>query len=156
MTMETYQQKQKVVGPVDFLVVKFPGNKFTGTIAPEIHRLQDEGIVRIIDFLFIRKDEAGNVEPFEVSELGEGVRKAFEAITENVSGEWFSQNDVDIIGAGLPNGTSAGAILYENTWAVRLVKAFMENGAEVLEQGRITADRVDQVFNERISPGARG
>ncbi len=75
---------------------------------------------------------------------------------ENVNSEWFSQNDVDIIGAGLPNGTSAGAILYENTWAAKLVEAFRENGAELLEQGRITADRVDEVFNERISPKARG
>ncbi len=65
MTMEA-MQKQKVVGPVDYLVVRFPGNKFTGTIAPEMHRLQDEGIVRIIDFLIIRKDEAGNVEPIEM------------------------------------------------------------------------------------------
>jgi hypothetical protein len=58
-----------------------------------------------------------------------------------------------MLGADLPNNTSAGAILYENTWAARATAAFMDAGAEVIEQGRIRADQVDMVFNERIAPG---
>ncbi len=65
MTMETQQATREVIGPVDYLIVRFPGNKFTGKIAPELRRLQDSGIVRVIDIILVRKDEKGNVESFE-------------------------------------------------------------------------------------------
>jgi hypothetical protein len=139
---------------VDYLVVRFQGNKFSGKIAPELRRLQEDGIIRIMDFLFISKDEEGNIESFEISDLGPEAMRDFEALVGK-AGAWFSQNDVELIGADLANNSSAGAILYENTWAVRATQAFMEAGAEVIEQGRIRADQVDMVFNERIAPGAR-
>jgi hypothetical protein len=153
--MEVQQQVSKVEGPVDYLILRFPGNKFTGKIAPELRRLQEEGIIRIMDFLFISKDGAGNVESFEISDLGRDAMRDFERIVGNIGG-WFSQNDVELIGADLANNSSAGAVLYENTWAIRATRAFMEAGAEIIEQGRIRADQVDLVFNERIAPGARG
>jgi hypothetical protein len=153
--MEVQQQVSRVEGPVDYLILRFPGNKFTGKIAPELRRLQEEGIIRIMDFLFISKDGAGNVESFEISDLGTDAMKDFESLVGKVGG-WFSQNDVEMIGADLPSNSSVGAILYENTWAVRATRAFREAGAEVLEQGRIRADQVDLVFNERVAPGARG
>lgn len=155
MTMEIQRQVSKVEGPVDYLILRFPGNKFTGKIAPELRRLQEDGIIRVMDLLFISKDGAGNVESFEISDLGTEAMRDFEALVGNASG-WFSQNDVELLGADLPNNSSAGAILYENTWAVRATRAFRDAGAEVIEQGRIRADQVDQVFNERVAPGARG
>jgi hypothetical protein len=152
--MEAHKMGHRVVGPVDYLILKFPGNRFTGKIAPELIRLQEEGIIRVMDILFISKDEAGNVQSFEISDMGTEAMRDFSAIVGSVGG-WFSQNDVELLGADLPNNTSAGAILYENTWAVRATNAFMEAGAEVLEQGRIRADQVDMVFNERIAPKTR-
>lgn len=153
MTMEAQQMTRRVEGPVDYLVLRFPGNKFSGRIAPELSRLQEEGIIRIMDFLFISKDEAGNVGSFEISDVGTEAMRDFGPIVGKIGG-WFSQNDVELIGADLPKNSSAGAVLYENTWAVRATRAFRDAGAEVIEQGRIRADEVDLVFNERIAPGA--
>ena len=47
----------KVMGPVDYLLIKFPGNKFTGKIAPELARLQKEGLIRVLDLVFMVKDQ---------------------------------------------------------------------------------------------------
>jgi hypothetical protein len=147
MTMEAYQQKQKVNGPVDFLVVKFPGNKFTGNIAPELRRLEDTGIVRVIDLIFIRKDEGGNVESFEVTDLGREAENAFQTFAGK-TGEWLTQDDVEIIGNELPNNSSAGAILFENLWAVRLKEAMLESGGELVAQGRISPDLIEKAMQQ--------
>ncbi len=143
MTMET-MQKQRVMGPVDFLVVRFPGNRFTGRIAPEIRRLEDSGTVRVIDLIFIRKDEEGNVESFEVADLGGEAENAFQ-IFAGKTGEWLSQDDVESIGEELPNNSSAGAILFENLWAIRLKEAMLESGGELVAQGRISPELIEKV-----------
>ena len=56
------------LGPVEELVVKFPGNQFKGEIIPALHQLIDTGIVRIIDIAFVHKDEGGNVTNIELDE----------------------------------------------------------------------------------------
>ncbi|MBI0583445.1 MAG: hypothetical protein ISF22_04375 [Methanomassiliicoccus sp.] len=141
--MET-QQKQRVMGPVDFLVVRFPENRFTGKIAPEIRKLEDSGIVRVIDLVFIRKDQEGNVESFEISDLGGEDENAFQTFSGKV-GEWLSQEDIESIGSELPDNSSAGAILFENLWAVNLKEAMLDSGGELVAQGRVSPDLIEQV-----------
>jgi hypothetical protein len=141
------QQKQKVMGPVDFLVVKFPGNKFTGTIAPEIRKLEDSGIVRVIDLVFIRKDYDGNVESFEVRDLGGEEESAYQTFSGKVA-EWLSQDDIESIGSELPNDTSAGAILFENLWAIHLKEAMLDSGGELVAQGRIPPELIEQAMQK--------
>jgi hypothetical protein len=143
MTMET-MQKQRVMGPVDFLVVRFPGNKFTGRIAPELRALEDSGTVRVIDLIFIRKDEEGNVESFEVADLGGEGENAFQDFRDKVGG-WLSQDDVELIGEDLPNNSSAGVLLFENLWAIKLKEAMLESGGELVAQGRISPELIDMV-----------
>ena len=49
------------MGPVEYIVVSFPGNKFTGRIGPELVALVESGTVRVLDLIFIGKDAEGNV-----------------------------------------------------------------------------------------------
>jgi hypothetical protein len=151
--MET-QQQQRVMGPVDFVVIKFSGNKFTGKIAPEIRKLEDSGIVRIIDLVFIRKDQDGNVESFEVADLGGEEESAYQTFAGKVT-EWLSQDDIENIGSELPNDSAAGAILFENLWAVHLKEAMLDAGGELVAYGRIPPELIDQVIqqNESSSSG---
>lgn len=142
--METQQRQQQIMGPVDWLVVRFPGNRFKGRIAPEIRRLEDSGIVRVIDLVFIRKDEEGNVASFEVNDLGGEDENAFQVFSGRVD-EWLSQDDIDSIGSDLPNNSAAGAILFENLWAIRLKEALLDAGGELVAQGRVPPELIEQV-----------
>jgi uncharacterized membrane protein len=151
--METHQQKQRVMGPVDWLVVKFPGNKFTGRIAPEMRNLEDSGIVRVIDLVFIRKDQDGNVETFEISDLGGEEENAFQTFSGEVN-EWLSQDDIDSIGSEMPNNSSAGAILFENLWAIKLKEAMLDSGGELVAQGRVSPELIEKVRQKIDSSGS--
>ena len=59
------------LGPVDWLVVEFPGSRFTGEIAPTLDALVDNGTIRVLDLVLVRKDEDGGLDFFELSDLDE-------------------------------------------------------------------------------------
>ncbi len=146
MTVEIQREAKKVRGPVDYLVVLFPGNKFTGTIAPEMRKLEDSGIVRVLDLLFIRKNENGDVESFEISDLGDEAERAYQAFKSKVVG-WLSQDDVEAIGNDIPNNSAAAVLLFENLWAIGVREAMVNAGGKLLVQGRIPPEIIEQAMN---------
>ncbi len=150
MAMEI-QRTERVMGPVDYLVVKFPTNRFTGLIAPELIRLQEDDIIRVIDLLFIRKDDTGNVETFEITDLGAQDREGYKVFASEV-GEWLSEEDVESIGNDLPNNSAAGAVLYENLWAIKLKEALIGSGAELISQGRVPPELIEEVGRRKAAP----
>ncbi len=143
MTVEVQKESEKVMGPVDFLVVLFPENKLTGAVAPEIRKLEDSGIVRVIDLLIIRKDDDGNIESFEVSEIGGEAEEAYQAFAPKTKG-WLSMDDAEAIGEDMPNGSVAAALLFENLWAIGVKKAMLDSGGELIAQGRIPPELIEQ------------
>ncbi len=91
------------MGPVDYLVVKFPGNKFSGEIAPELSNLERNKIIRIIDLAFVLKDTKGNILITEAKDMGKHTGDAFSAFAQAMSdAEWFSIDDLEAIAADLP------------------------------------------------------
>ena len=148
------QRQQRAMGPVDYLVVRFPGNRLTGKIAPELRRLEDSGIVRVIDLVFIRKDEQGDVETLEIADLGGELGNAFQTFKGTV-GEWLSQGDIEVISDELPHNSSAGAILFENLWAARLREAVLESGGEMVSYGRIPSELIEAT-REKAGPAGPG
>ena len=123
-----------VMGPVDYLMVKFPGNKFSGKGAPELLKLQKQGIIRVIDMVFIVKDENGKLVTSEAVDLTEEARAAFNELSKNTR-EWFSQGDIEAIAASLPNNSTAGLLLFENVWAKQFKEDLLEMNAEVIDMG---------------------
>jgi len=145
---EVKKKMEETMGPVDYLVVLFPGNKFSGKILPELNRLQSEGIVRVVDLVFITKDAHGKVAHLEVKDLGGEVGEAFSKFAHKVN-EWLSLDDIDAIGASLPKNSSAAALLFENTWALRFKKALVDADAQLVTQGRIPGDLIQKVIAEK-------
>jgi hypothetical protein len=143
------KKTEKVMGPVDYLVVLFPGNKFSGKIAPELERLQKNGIIRIIDLVFIIKDKKGKALFTEARNLGGKEGEAFKSFTSNL-GDWLSEDDIEDIGSMIPLNSSAAALLFENTWAVNFKKALLDADAQLLTQARIPHEQVMKVMKERI------
>ena len=143
---------EKVMGPVDYIVVLFPGNKFSGKIAPELEKLQLNGTIRIIDLVFILKDKNGRAIFTEARNLGGKEGEAFKSFTSHL-GEWLSEDDIEDIGALIPNNSAAAALLFENTWAVNFKKALLDADAQLITQARIPHEQVVKVMKERIVPG---
>lgn len=125
-------------GPIELLVVRFPRSEVSkGDMVPALKELVDNGLIRIIDILFVKKDRDGQVTMIEIDELDDDNYAAFDPIVEAVTG-MLSKDDVyQITNAYLENDSSAGMMLFENSWATRF------QNAVVAAQGQL-------VLNERI------
>ena len=136
------------VGPVEILMIAFPGNKFTGEIAPALAELVDQGTIRVIDLLFVTKDGDGNVAAIELSDADDAVRSAFEPIVEEASG-LLSEEDIEDLGEGLDPDSSAAMLLFEHVWATRFRDAIVNSGGELLARVPIPKEVVDEVIAAR-------
>jgi dihydroorotase-like cyclic amidohydrolase len=123
------------MGPIDYLVVEWPGQQPTGEAIPHLVDLVDGGLIRIIDLAFIRKSEDGTVSGVEIDELGEGVAelKVFEGASSGV----ISTDDLEEAAQALEPGTAAALLIYENRWAAPFAAALRRNGAQMVASGRI-------------------
>jgi hypothetical protein len=124
------------MGPIDYLVVEFPGNRMTGEGLPLLVELHDRGIIRILDLLFIRKDLDGSVAGLAIADLDhDGVLDL--AVFEGASSGLLGSDDVDHAGSVLEPGSSAGILVYENRWAGPFAAALRKGGGRLVANGRI-------------------
>jgi uncharacterized membrane protein len=137
------------VGPLEYAIFGFPGNQFTGEIAPELARLVESGTIRIIDLVFVSKDSDGNVVAIEVDENDDLVH--FAAIDGEVGGV-IGDEDIAHAGEGLEPNTSAALLVWEDTWAKPLVDALRGAGGVLIEGARIPEELVEEALAELASP----
>jgi hypothetical protein len=135
------------VGPVDLLIVEFPGNQFKGEIAPALRDLVTDGTVRVLDLLFVYKDADGEVGSVELAGLGPDLEPAFADLDGQLGGGLLDAEDVAQVGANLELNSSAALIVWENTWAARFVTAMRNAGAKVVDQARIPAEAVSAALD---------
>jgi len=133
------------IGPVEYIIVGFPGNEFTGAIAPALANLIDNKTIRILDLMFIGKDADGNVVAFEFDELN-GVA-AF-AELEGEAGGVISEADIEYAGSALEPNSSAALLLWEDVWATEFANALRDSGGVLLEGGRIPHDLVEAALTD--------
>jgi hypothetical protein len=132
------------IGPVEILVVGFPGNEFTGEIAPALEELVADGMIRVIDLVFVTKNAAGDVVGVELSDLDEATSAEFRPHVEEPSG-MLSDEDIEDLGADLPPDSSAAILLFEHVWATRFRDAVLGSGGELIASIRIPKEVVDEV-----------
>jgi uncharacterized membrane protein len=132
----------EITGPVDLVLLRFPGNQFTGEIAPALGELVSNGTVRILDLVFIIKDADGNVAGVELADLGD-VGAAFESIDGEVS-ELLTDEDIAAAGEELEPNSSAALLMFENSWAGRFVNAVRAANGEVVAYERIGREALDE------------
>jgi hypothetical protein len=123
------------MGPIDYLLVEWPGRQPTGQAAPHLIDLVDRGLIRILDLVFLHKDEDGSLARLEIADLGDEV-EAF-ADFEGASSGLLSDEDADEAGSALEPGTSAALLVYENRWAAPFASALRRSGGQLVATGRI-------------------
>jgi hypothetical protein len=144
------------LGPVDWIVVEFPGSRFNGQIAPALLDLVERDLVRVLDLLVLKKDDDGSLEAFELSDLDQGEvgeLRTYEAELAML----LSEEDVTSLGAAIEPGSSAAVLVWENTWAAPFASAVRRSGGQLVASGRIPiqallaaveADEQSQEVNE--------
>ncbi|MFF9087683.1 DUF6325 family protein [Streptomyces sp. NPDC014991] len=122
------------MGPVDYLVIEFPGNRMTGEAFPLLVDLAERGIVRIIDLAFVRKETDGSVVALELRDIdGEVDLSVFEGASSGV----LDQSDLEEAANALEPGNASAVLVYENLWAAPLARALRRSGAQLVASGRI-------------------
>jgi hypothetical protein len=129
-------QDSEDLGPIEYIVVGFAGNRFTGEIAPALTELLDQGLIRIIDLAVVSKDADGTVAILEMQELSPEVAAAFVKLEGAVRG-LLSEADLQEIADGLEPGTTAAAMLFEHVWAARFARAVRAAHGELILSERI-------------------
>ncbi len=123
------------IGPIDYLVVEFPGNRMTGEGWPLLVDLVDRGVIRLLDLVFIRKEEDGSVSGLSLQELGG--EEVDLTIFEGASSGLLGEDDLVEAAKAVEPGSSAGVMIYENTWAAPFASALRRGGAQLVAYGRV-------------------
>jgi Family of unknown function (DUF6325) len=129
------------MGPIDYLVVEFPGSRMTGKGLPMLVDLVDRGIIRIIDLVFVKKELDGSVRGVAIADLDKDGQLDL-AVFEGASSGLLGQDDLDEAGGALEPGSSAGILVYENRWAAPLAREIRRGGGQLVASGRIPVQAV--------------
>ena len=124
------------LGPVDWIVVEFPGSRFNGQIAPALLDLVERDLVRVLDLLVLKKDDDGSLEAFELSDLDEGEIGELRTYESELA-MLLSEEDVTSLAAAIEPGSSAAVLVWENTWAAPFASAVRHSGGQLVASGRI-------------------
>ena len=124
------------LGPVDWIVVEFPGSRFNGQIAPALLDLVDRDLIRVLDLLVLKKDADGSLEAFELSDLDEGEIGELRTYESELA-MLLSEEDVTSLAAAIEPGSSAAVLVCENTCAAPFGSAVRRSGGQLVASGRI-------------------
>ncbi len=142
------------LGPLEYLVVGFEGNRFTGQILSELRAARDKGIIRVVDLLVIKKDDQGNVTALELSDLKGEDAAALGPLAGDLMG-LFAQDDIAKAAANIPNNSAAGLLLFEHTWAIGLKEAIKNAGGVPIAGGLVAPEALEELEEELKQQNAK-
>ncbi len=134
------------LGPIELLVLGFPGNQFTGGILPQIEDLIDDRVITIVDALIVYKDDDGTLDIVELDQVDAGDDvTALSRFLDEGNG-LISEEDLETFAEALPAGSSAVALAFEHTWFKPLRDEIVDSGGILLADMRIPGPVVDEVL----------
>ena len=141
------------LGPIDYMVVEFPGGRLTGEGLPLLVDLVDRRIIRVIDLLFVKKSLDGTIRAVEIGELDADGSRGL-AVFNGASSGLLGEDDIEESGAALEPGCAAAILVYENVWAAPLAVSLRKGGAQLVAYGRIPVQALVGAFDQ--ADGAAG
>jgi hypothetical protein len=136
MTDEPIADELQTSGPIDYIVVEFPGNRMTGEAFPLLVDLVDRGLIRIIDLMFIRKEADGSVTALDISDVDQDGSLDL-AVFQGAASGLLASDDLEEAATALEPNSSAGVLIYENVWAAPFATALRRAGGQLVASGRI-------------------
>lgn len=133
-------------GPIDFIALELPGNRFRGEILPDLFELVDKEIIRIIDLVIIMKDQ-GQVTVRELRELDPGHIEMFNPLKAEAN-QMITDGDIAMIAEKLADNSTAGILLIENLWAKKTQQAMLDANGRLVMFERIPHDVVEEALEE--------
>jgi translation initiation factor IF-2 len=144
------------VGPIEYLVVAFPGNKFKGEIVPALAELVENETIRILDLVFILKDEEGNVAAAELSELDADDEAAAMSDVADIDAALLNEEDIALAAEALEPNSSAGLLVFENVWATKFAEAVRNADGILVANERIPYDVVQAAMAYAAAESGEG
>ncbi|HEV7195760.1 MAG TPA: DUF6325 family protein [Pedococcus sp.] len=141
------------LGPVDWLVVEFPGSKLNGEVAPILKDYVDRDLIRVLDLLFLKKDEDGSVEAFEASDLDDSEIGELRSYEKELA-MLLSEQDVADLMETIEPGSSAAVLVWENLWAAPFGAAVRHAGGQLVASGRIPIQAIVAAMESDEEEGA--
>jgi uncharacterized membrane protein len=133
------------IGPVEYVVIAFPGNRFKGEIVPALAELVDNDVIRIIDVAFIKKDADGNTTMFEYDTLDDVLAFGF-ADVDGEAGGVLNDEDLELAAEALEPDSSAALIVWEHRWATGVAQAIRNAGGRIVAGERVPDEIVKQAL----------
>ena len=122
------------MGPIDYIVLEWPGRQPDGTVAPLILDLVDRGLIRILDVAFLGKDENGDAYAVDIADID--AADAF-GVFDGASSGLLREEDLAEAASVLEPGTTAAVLVWENRWAAPVAVAVRRSGGQLVASGRI-------------------
>jgi hypothetical protein len=141
-------------GPIDYVVVEFPGNKMTGEGFPLLVDLVDAGIIRLLDLVFVTRELDGSVKALEITDF-DGDGELDLAIFEGASSGLLDQGDIDEAVSVIEPGNSGAILVYENSWAGPFAAALRRGGAQLVASGRIPVQAILAALDQAEAEASR-
>lgn len=135
------------LGPLEYTVIGFEGNRFDGSIANEIHRVVESGTIALVDVVFITKDVDGNVAAVELDNKDDPRFAGFAPLLSGLSG-LFTPEDIDHLAGNLPSNTSALVVLFEHRWAVHVKRAIIDAGGFLVSRELLAPEALEMLNAE--------
>jgi hypothetical protein len=147
--MMEYKERRThmALGPLEYLVVGFEGNRFHGHILSELRTAKEKGIIRVVDLIVLTKDDQGNFAALELSDLSKEEAEQFAPLAGDLL-KVFAPEDIESVAANIPNNSSAGLLLFEHTWAIGLRDAIKDAGGIAVAGGLVSPETLQMLEEE--------
>ncbi|WP_235734559.1 DUF6325 family protein [Nocardioides alcanivorans] len=154
MSEAAADDEEATIGPVDYLVIEFPGGRLTGEGLPHLIDLVDRGVIRILDLVFVSKGRDGTTRALELRDVdGDGALDL--TVFEGASSGLLGDEDLEEAGQALDAGSAAAVMVYENVWAAPLAAALRSGGARMVANGRIPLEDLMSVLGAEEDTAGR-
>ncbi len=140
------------LGPISYLVVEFPGAKLTGKGLEELLRLTDQGLVRVLDLVFLMKTADGTVTVAEIADLDHDGTLDL-AVFQGASSDLLDAEDIAAAGQAVEPNNAAAVLLFSNTWAIPFVQGLRSSGAQLVAAGYIPMDHLAEALDLQETAG---
>lgn len=137
-----------MLGPIDYVVIGFRGSNFDGGILEALQKAVKQKVIRVVDLLFIMKDENGIVIEGEYEDQTPELRETFGDFDYEPDMPLLSESDIEKIGGAMENDTAAGVLVIEHLWAKDLKAALMKADGFLIADGRIHPEAVEAAVED--------